>query len=146
MNLMPIQCNVMFHFQIQVVMFHFQIQVFVVAILLPLFSVPYLLYLYLRMRNKDKWDRRRARAGYPMLDEEEQIRRQKLLDRKARKENGCEGMGAVKTVVGIMMDPYRYILKILIFFILNAWIMELRMSNASDGTDTRTSTWNCDIE
>ena len=78
-----------------------------VSILLPLFSVPVLLYLYLKMRNKDKCDRRRAREGFPMLDQEEQIRRHKLLDRKMRKDNGGAGMGAVKTVVGVMMDPYR---------------------------------------
>ena len=83
------------------------LQGFVLSIILPLFSVPYLLYLYIRMRNKDKMDRRRAAAGYPMLDREEEMRRQKFLDRKMHKENQGAGIGGVKTVVGIMMDPYR---------------------------------------
>ena len=47
-------------------------QVFVIAILFPLFSVPFLLYLFLRMRNRDKMDRRREAAGYPMLDLQEE--------------------------------------------------------------------------
>ena len=85
----------------------FFLQAFVVSIVLPLFSVPYLLYLYMRMRNRDKMDRRRAAAGYPMIDREEEVRRQKLLDRKMHKENQGAGIGGVKTVVGVMMDPYR---------------------------------------
>ena len=42
-----------------------------------------------------------------MIDREEEIRRQKFLDRKMHKENHGAGIGAVKTVVGVMMDPYR---------------------------------------
>ncbi len=30
-------------------------------------------------------------------------------ERKARKENMGEGMGSVKTVVGVLMDPFRYV-------------------------------------
>ncbi len=73
------------------------------AVLFPLFSFPILLVLFVRMRQHDALDRRRAAVGHTMLDRQEERRRQRQLN----KENWGKGLGSVKTVNGILMDPFR---------------------------------------